>query len=104
MAQFDVYENANPETKPHFPYLLDVQAEMLSMLPTRVVVPLLIRSAVNAVIPVLNPVFEVKQTEVIMSTPQLVGINSHVLGTKVCSVKEKRDVIIAALDLLFVGY
>jgi toxin CcdB len=104
MAQFDVYANSNRETCDLFPFLLDVQAEILDNLPTRVVVPLLTRSAISKPIPVLNPVFEIQQTEVIMSTPQLVGVNSYILGTKVCSVKEKRDVIIEALDLLFTGY
>jgi len=104
MAQFDVYENINPETCRLFPYLLDVQAEMLGNLPTRVVVPLLLHSAISKPIPVLNPVLEIQSTEVVMSTPQLVGVHAGILGSKVCSIKDKRDVIIAALDLLFVGY
>lgn len=104
MGQFDVYVNSNQETSDLFPFLLDVQTEILNNLPTRVIVPLLTRSAISKPIPVLNPVFEIQQTEVIMSTPQLVGVHSSVLGTKICSVKEKRDLIIAALDLLFTGY
>lgn len=104
MAQFDVFVNDNHETSSLFPFLLDVQAEMLGNLPTRVVVPLLLRSTISKPIPILNPLLEIQQTEVIMSTPQLVGVQAHMLGTKVCSVKDKRDVIIAALDLLFTGY
>ena len=104
MAQFDVFENSNPETTSLFPYLLDVQADMLDNLPTRVVVPLMNRSALRAPIPVLNPILEIRHAEVIMLTPQLVGIQTGLLGAKVCSVKEKRDVIIAALDLMFTGY
>jgi len=104
MAQFDVYENNNPETSRLFPFLLDVQADILENIPTRVVVPLLVKSAVNKPIPVLNPVLEVQGAEVIVSTTQLVGINARLLGNKVCSMKDKRDVIITALDLLFTGY
>jgi len=104
MAQFDVYENSNPKTSHLFPYLLDVQADMLENIPTRVVVPLLVKTAVNKPIPVLNPVLEVQGAEVIVSTTQLVGINARLLGNKVCSMKDKRDVIITALDLLFTGY
>lgn len=104
MAQFDVYENTNPETSLLFPYLLDVQADMLDSLPTRVVVPLMNRTAIRTPIPVLNPVLDIQHVEVIMLTPQLVGIQAGLLGTKVCSIKDKRDVIIAALDLMFTGY
>lgn len=104
MAQFDVYENCNPETSHLFPFLLDVQAEILENIPTRVVIPLLVKSAISKPIPILNPVLEVQDVEVIASTLQLVGVNANILGNKVCSVKEKRDDIIAALDLLFTGY
>lgn len=104
MAQFDVYENSNPETSHMFPYLLDVQAEMLDNLPTRVVVPLMSRAAIRKPIPVLNPILEIRQAELIMLTPQLVGIQTTLLRTKVCSVKDRRDIIIAALDLLFTGF
>ena len=104
MAQFDVYVNDDQETSVLFPFLLDVQAEILDNLPTRVVVPLIRSSAIGKPIPILNPLLHVQHTEVIMSTPQLVGVQTQILGTKVCSVKDKRDVIIAALDLLFTGY
>jgi toxin CcdB len=84
VAQFDVYENSNPETSHLFPFLLDVQADILENIPTRVVVPLLVKSAVGKTIPILNPVLEVQGAEVIVFTPQLVGINARLLGNKVC--------------------
>ena len=40
MPQFDVYRNENPGTCEEFPFLVDVQAELLEELATRVVVPL----------------------------------------------------------------
>ena len=65
MAQFDVYENSNPETRDIFPYLLDVQADILSDLPTRVVVPLVTASVLSKPIPTLNPRLEFNKTDVI---------------------------------------
>ena len=38
MAQYDLYANSNPETSETIPYLLDVQADLLDNLATRVVV------------------------------------------------------------------
>ena len=38
MAQFDVYHNPNPATRKTIPYLLDVQADLLDAMATRVVV------------------------------------------------------------------
>ena len=47
MAQFDVFENPNKETNQVVPYLLDVQADLLDTLSTRIVVPLVAASAMG---------------------------------------------------------
>lgn len=104
MAQFDVYENTNPETRQTIPYLLDVQAGLLDNLATRVVVPLITASAMGKAALHLNPQFRIRRTAVIMSTAELAGVTVHILGKKVCSLKEQRNEIIAALDFLFTGF
>jgi toxin CcdB len=40
MGQFAVYRNKNPHTKSTFPFLVDVQSDLLESLQTRVVIPL----------------------------------------------------------------
>ncbi|HEY6873678.1 MAG TPA: CcdB family protein [Geobacteraceae bacterium] len=104
MAQFDVYENTNPGTMKTIPYLLDVQTELLDNLTTRVVVPLITASAMGKAAKHLNPQFKIKRTTVIMSTAELAGVPAHVLGNKICSLKEQRSEIVAALDFLFTGF
>jgi toxin CcdB len=104
MAQFDVYENTNKDTCEVFPFLLDVQSEILNELPTRVVVPLALSTELSKSIPVLTPSFKINESEVRMVTPQLVGVHTHLLGTRICSLKDQRSEIIAALDLLFTGF
>jgi toxin CcdB len=39
-----------------------------------------------------------------MSTAELAGVSLHSLGEKVCSLKEQRQEIVAALDFLFTGF
>jgi len=104
MSQFDVYENANPETRQLIPYLLDVQADVLADLATRVVVPLIPGSLFGKAAKHLHPEFMVEQTRVVMSTAELAGVSSRILGHKVCSLKENRDEIMAALDFLLTGF
>ena len=104
MAQFDVYANPNPATKQSIPYLLDIQADLLDNLTTRVVVPLIADSVFGKTAKHLNPQFKIKRTAVVMSTAELAGVSLHVLGEKVCSLKEQRNEIIAALDFLFTGF
>ncbi len=103
MAQFDVYLNPNPHTRKIIPYLLDVQADLLDALATRVVAPLILEKETGSVVGQLNPQFKVKGAAVVMSTAELAGVAKRSLGDKVTSLKNRRGDIIAALDLLFTG-
>lgn len=103
MAQFDVYQNPNTATRKVIPYLLDVQADLLDGLATRVVVPLVLADEMRLAARQLNPQFKIKGEAVVMSTAELAGVASRALGDKVASLKSKRDEIIAALDLLLTG-
>ena len=103
MAQFDVHINPNAATRKAIPYLLDVQADLLDTLATRVVVPLVLEEKMGLAAKRLNPQFKVKGATVVMSTAELAGVPNRSLGDKVASLKNKRDEIIAALDLLFTG-
>ncbi|HEU0186307.1 MAG TPA: CcdB family protein [Gallionellaceae bacterium] len=103
MAQFDVYLNPNPATRKAIPYLLDVQADLLGTLATHVVVPLVLADEMKLNIKQLNPQFKIKGVSVVMSTAELAGVSTRAYGEKVVSLKNKRDEIIAALDLLFTG-
>ncbi len=104
MAQFDVLENPNEATNQAIPYLLDVQADLLDTLSTRVVIPLVAASTVGKAITHLNPKFAIEGTAVFMSTAELAGVPVRSLGKKVSSLKDQRHEIIAALDFLFTGF
>jgi toxin CcdB len=103
MAQFDVYTNPNPATRKLIPYLLDVQADLLDSLATRVVVPLVLAEQFGKAAKQLNPKLKINGVAVTMSTPELAGVANRSLGEKVASLKAKRNEVIAALDLLFTG-
>ena len=104
MAQFDVYENPNEETNQTVPYLLDLQADLLDNLATRVVAPLIPAALMGGAVKHLNPRFMVKDNVVFMSTAELAGVPINALGERVGSLREQRDEIIAALDFLFTGF
>ncbi len=101
MAQFDVYENLNEKSRQNIPYLLDIQNDILKNLTTRVVIPLVIS---NQSINFLNPKFTINQIDVILSTAELASIPMEILGNKICSLKEKREEIIGAVDFLVTGF
>ena len=103
MSQFDVHENRDEETSADFPYLVDLQSELLSSLATTVVAPL----ASNRVLPIplrrLNPEFTIEGVTLVLSIQELAGLPRAALGDVVASLREHRSDIISALDLLFTG-
>ncbi len=80
-----------------------MQADLLDTLATRVVVPLILAEEMELAAKHLNPQFKIKGAAVVMSTAELAGVANRSLGDKVATLKNKRDEIIAALDLLFTG-
>jgi len=103
MAQFDVHRNANRSRREEIPYLLDVQTDLLDVLATRVVVPLVAVSVMKEAARHLNPRFRIENHWVVMSTAELAGVPVKSLGGKVASLKSHRDDIVAALDFLISG-
>ena len=99
MAQFDVYENQEPESKESIPFLLDVQHELHGNLSTRTVVPLVSISSSDEAIDKLCPRFKISGKDVLMSTPEIAGYPAQELCKKVTSLKSHRSEILNAIDL-----
>jgi toxin CcdB len=104
MAQFSVHRNPNATSRASFPYLLDIQNDLISDLGTRVVVPLCPAAAMKGkLIRNLMPMLVIEGKQYAMLTPQLAGVAIKQLGPKVTDLSEKRNEIVAALDLLITG-
>jgi toxin CcdB len=103
MARFDVYRNANKASRGEFPYLLDVQADLFADLRTRVVVPLMPRSAVRAPMTRLNPVFTLEGKSLVMATTDIAGVPITVLGAKAGSLARHAATVLGAIDFLLTG-
>lgn len=99
VARFDVYRNPGEEG-----YLLDVQADLLSHLNTRVVVPLLPDNLAPAPAKTLNPIFIINESRVVMVTQFMAAVPAQLLKTRLLSLEGGRNDVTAALDLLFQGF
>jgi toxin CcdB len=104
MAQFDVHRNADARSRATVPYVLDVQSDLLSDLATRAVVPLVIEKRFAKAASRLNPVLEIENARVVMSTAEIVGVPRRALGERIGSLAPQRDAIVAAIDLLVLGF
>jgi toxin CcdB len=100
--QCDVYRNAD-DASGEIPYLLDVQANLLSDLKTRVVVPLIRAEAFGQKAVRLHPGFTVDAQAVVMGTHLIAAVSKRGLGEVVVNISDQRDAIISAIDVLWSG-
>jgi toxin CcdB len=104
MPQFSVYKNKNPKSKSAYPYLVDVQSDLLADLQTRVVVPLTKLTAIRKKsIKNLTPVVNVEGVKHLLLIPQLAGISIVELSQPIGDITAHREEIVAALDFLITG-
>lgn len=72
MAQFSVYLNINPNSCDAYPYLMDVQNDLLDTLGTRVVIPIARHSRlINTPIERLTPILPIEEAPHVLLTPNL---------------------------------
>jgi toxin CcdB len=104
MSQFSVYKNKNSRTKKTFPYLLDIQSDLLDQLRTTVVIPLGKYSIVkDQIITKLCPIVEIDGNKYAALTQQIAGIEKSLLGANVTNISDYRSEFIDAIDLIISG-
>jgi len=102
MARFDVYRFRSRAT----PLVVDVQADVLSDLASRVVVPLVtIDQAEKEVLARLKPAIRIAGNDYILMTTDLAALTVARLGPHVAKLEgSDRDAVTNALDFLFFGF
>ena len=99
MAQFDVHRNLGPH-RHDIPFVVIVQSQRLDGYRRRVVIPLVLASAVPAVEPNLNPGFRVDGADVVLHPLEMVSVAVERLGERVGTLIGEGDRIIAAIDIV----
>jgi toxin CcdB len=99
MARFSIYENG---TGPG--YVLDVQADLLSHLNTRMMVPLLPLNVAPQPAETLNPLFDIAGTKYSMVTQYMAAVPVKALKNIVFNAEDRRNEIVAAIDVLLQGF
>jgi len=104
MAQFRAYENPNKATRKTYPYLLDIQSNLLDELRTTVVIPLSPSALVGAAaITKLCPTLKIEGKNYVALTQQMAGVDRKILGKEVCDLSRYRSEIVVALDFIISG-
>ncbi len=99
MPRFDVHRLRNGDT-----YVLDCQADLLSHLQTRFVVPLMPPEQGPKPAARLNPLFTVAGVGLAMYTQYAAAIHISELGPAIASLSDYDMEILAAIDMLTTGY
>lgn len=84
-------------------YVVDIQADLLRQLNTRVVIPLLPRAQAPEPARSLNPIYVIGGADHILATQFMSAVRTIELGPAIGSLADRRDEIVRAIDLLLTG-
>jgi len=102
--QYDVYPNPSPRMRDVYPYVLDVQSDLLKALATRMVVPLAMTSLPASSLPRrLCPLVQVKGQSLMLVPFEAAPLDRRHLKSKVTTLRERADDIVAAMDAVLSG-
>ena len=99
MSRFWVYRLGQ-----HGDLALDLQANILDGLHTRIVAPLVRHDDVSRLVPRLNPRFDIGGEAYVMMTEFIAAVPLKDLRERVADLSHRSDDIIAATDFLFQGF
>ena len=103
-SQLSVYENKNPASRRLYPYLVDLQSELLAdVLSTCLVAPVARAASIKQPIAGLNPVVSLQGADYVIDIPQMAAVIRKTLGTPVGSLAAYRSDLIRAIDRLVTG-
>ncbi len=102
--QFDVYDNPSPRMRDVYPYVMEVQSDLLSSLATRMVVPLAITTLAATDLPRrLCPMFAVNGKSLMLVPFEAAPLDKRLLKAEITSMRQRSDEIIAAMDAVLSG-
>ena len=103
--QFSVFENPSPRRREHYPYVVDVQNDLISSLATRMVVPLAVTElGAQDLQRRLCPVFVVRGQSLMLVPFEAAPLDKRLLKIEITSIRERSDEIIAAMDAVLSGF
>ena len=103
MKQFDIFRNPDPLFGRRRPYLVILQSDFLNVVETVMVAPLAPASRTKAIAR-LTPEIDVAGAAHILLVHEMAPVVRSNLKRVVGTMVTKRDEIMAAVDLIFVGF
>ena len=102
--QFDIDENPSPRMRDVYPFVVDVQSNLLSALATRMVVPLAVTSLSAKDLPQrMCPIITVNNKPLMLVPFEAAPLDKRLLKTEIVSIRECAHEIVAAMDAVLSG-
>lgn len=102
--QFDVYNNPSPRMRDQYPFVVDIQSDLLGSLATRMVEPLAVSRLTSSEVPRnLCPVFQVQGSRPMLLPFEAAPVPKRLLKPEVQSLKRFASDIVAAMDAVMSG-
>lgn len=104
MARFDIYPNPIPQDRADFPFVLEIQSDLLYRFAERVCVPLVRAGAIPGLTDRFNPTIPVEGAPLRLHTLGIVVFYVSELRNSAGNAKAQSLDIENALDMLLRGY
>ena len=104
VAQYDVVENPVPRARKAFPLVAILQSGLADGGSDRIVAPLVPGARISGVAGRLMPIVKVKGADYALVVPRLTPVPVAELRAVRDNLSAYRSDIVAALDVLFLGY
>jgi len=104
MPQFDIYANPNKKSRSAYPFIIDIQSNLIDDLATRIVAPLALYTKFkDEELKKLTLRVSYQEQELVILIPQITSMPANLLKEPIGTLVHLRDEIIAALDFAFTG-
>ena len=102
--QYDVYLNLSQRLREVYPYVVDVQSDLLKALATRMVIPLALTTLPPESMPRrLCPMVAVGGQRLMLVPFEAAPLDKRHLKSKLASLRDRADDIVAAMDAVING-
>jgi toxin CcdB len=102
--QFDVYINPSPRMRDQYPFVVDIQSDLLSALATRLVIPLVVTAMVSDQVPrQLCPMFAINGQALMLLPFEAAPLDKRHLKKRVASLADRQHDVVAAMDAVLSG-
>jgi toxin CcdB len=104
VAQFQAYDNPDKAGRKSYPYLLDIQSNLIGDSNSTIVIPLAPGKGLQIPISRLSPLVQIEGDDYFVITQQISGFDRKLLGKPKADLSSYRHELVSAIDFVISGF